>query len=113
MTKPIQFSFYTEAEPGHETAWTVTADVSFEHDRYFAELTGAHPRGEAAAEYDVSDLEWALAEDGRSLADVEQAAIDAFVEDAEETGAEWDERRDEEIDGSHDGDENGPSGSAP
>jgi hypothetical protein len=85
MTSSVAFEFYTESTAGHETTWHVTADITFEHGRYFADLTGAYPEGETAAEYDVSDLEWALAEEanGRELESVKQAAIDAYCEQAE------------------------------
>lgn len=83
MTSSVTFEFYTESAAGHETTWHVTADITFERGRYFADLTGAYPEGETAAEYDVSDLESALLEDGRTMADVEQAAIDSYCEQAE------------------------------
>lgn len=88
MISSVSFEFYTELSDG-EMTWIVTADVTREHGRYFADLTGAHPQGESAAEYDLSDLEWALAEEanGGDLKTVEQAAIDAYCEDAEEADA--------------------------
>jgi hypothetical protein len=85
VTSSVTFLFPVEI-PSGEQLWTVTADITFEHGRYFTDLTGAHPEGEKAAEYDVSDLEDTLLYDGRLLADVEQAAIDAYVEQATREG---------------------------
>lgn len=79
----VAFEFYVEPSAGGEVTWKVTADITFEHGRSWADITGAHPEDarEYPSLYDASDLEQALAEegDGRTIEDVKQAAIDAFV----------------------------------
>ena len=81
MTSSVAFDFYVEPAAGTEQTWHVTADVTFEHNGYRADITGAYPEEarEYPSLYDVSDLEKALAADGnRTLDDVKQAAIDAL-----------------------------------
>jgi hypothetical protein len=81
----VTFDFHIEPSAGGEQTWRVTADITREHGRYFAVLTGAYPEDarEYPSLYDVSDLEKALADDGsRTLDDVKQAAIDAFATEA-------------------------------
>jgi hypothetical protein len=76
----ITFEFHLEPSSGGEQTWLVEADITREHGRYWADITGARPEGEQAGIYDSSDLEDALADDGtRTLDMVKQAAIDAYA----------------------------------
>lgn len=85
----VTFAFHVETSTG-EIVWRITADITHEGSGYHADLTSAHPSGDDG-DYDVSDLESSLADEdnGRSLADVRQAAIDEFC-DRDESGPEWD-----------------------
>lgn len=78
----VAFDFYVEPSVAGEITWKVTADVTRERGHYLADLTSACPEGDPKGEYDVSDLEAALADEGtgRTLDDVKQAAVDALVE---------------------------------
>lgn len=80
MSPEISFEFHAEPTTGNEQTWKVTADVTRENGRLWADITSARPAGESEGVYDVSDLEEALADedDGRTLRDVQQAAIDAY-----------------------------------
>lgn len=75
--RPITFHFYVETADGHEQDWLVEADITLENGRYFADITGASLTG--GTDYDASDLEEAVIADGRTFAEVKQAAIDAYV----------------------------------
>lgn len=77
----VTFPFHIEPSAGGEQTWNVTADIVRENGRYWADITGARPEGEAAGVYDRSDLEEALTDEGtgRTLDDVKQAAIDAYT----------------------------------